>query len=450
MSINGVSGVEGVMKRRHQAGRTRGVKDQEVSSPTVAPSGSATQSRTVTSGVIPVACTERQGRGRGAKRGRGAERGPGRRAKRGRVAERGRGIERGRGRGAERGRGIERGRGAERGRGRGAERGRGRGAGPDSETADDREDLAPQAKRTRKTLNKNERDSLLRYLNSTDDLTLVGAVDLRLKEAEFLSSKLQTFADVLCKSKLLQEIAAHHRQRFTELYMECKKNSDSFVQLQFCWHKYCSAFLLPRAYSINLNDATETSLVSLRNRWLDLCEANDVTVEGNPVMISASSAIYALLLERARKYQTSLIPEPESSNTFVEIEDDDDVYFRFGGATLCEMLQLHYKQIKDCNDTQRDRLSQEITILQAIKTNDKSEIPGYLKYRDQGYMYFPDASFIPLIRQIDHLVKEIVNKKKMGEDGGEIIKVCVQSRNHAHTHAHTTLIHHHAHVDILY
>jgi len=187
----------------------------------------------------------------------------------------------------------------------------------------------------------------LRYLNSINDLTLVGAVDLRLKEAQFLSSNLQNFADVLCKSELLQEIVADHRNRFTQLYVECNKESESFVQLQFCWHKYCSAFLLPRVFSldlINLNEATESSLVSLRNRWLDLCEANDVTAEGNPAMISASSAIYALLLERARNYQTSLISDPESS---VEIEDDNVVYFKFGGATLCDMFHLHYKQIKD-------------------------------------------------------------------------------------------------------
>ena len=43
-------------------------------------------------------------------------------------------------------------------------------------------------------------------------------------------------------------------------------------------------------------------------------------------MISASSAIYALLLEQARNYQTGFISEAESSNTLVEIEDDDDVF----------------------------------------------------------------------------------------------------------------------------
>ena len=82
------------------------------------------------------------------------------------------------------------------------------------------------------------------------------------------------------------------------------------------------------------------------------------------------------------------------------------------------MLHLHYKQVKDCRDTQKDQLSQEITILQAIK-----KVSEYLKCRDQGYMYFPDISFIPLIRQVDEVVKQVVNEEKMG-DGGDIIKEC--------------------------
>jgi len=63
-------------------------------------------------------------------------------------------------------------------------------------------------------------------------------------------------------------------------------------------------------------------------------------------MISASSAIYALLLEQARNYQTSLISELESSNSLVEIEDNNAVYLKFGGATLCDMLYLHYERSK--------------------------------------------------------------------------------------------------------
>ena len=59
--------------------------------------------------------------------------------------------------------------------------------------------------------------------------------------------------------------------------------------------------------------------------------------------------------------------------------------------TLCEMLKLHYQKIKSCSNEQRDQLSQEICILQAMNTKDKSNIPDHLKYRDRGFMYFLTA-----------------------------------------------------------
>jgi len=76
---------------------------------------------------------------------------------------------------------------------------------------------------------------------------------------------------LLCKNEqLLKNIAAHHHCCFSELYADCKKESDPFVQLQFQRHQYCSAFLLPRMYTlINLDETAESSLVLLKNRWLD-------------------------------------------------------------------------------------------------------------------------------------------------------------------------------------
>ena len=48
---------------------------------------------------------------------------------------------------------------------------------------------------------------------------------------------------------------------------------------------------------------------------------------------------------------------------------------------------------------QRDKLLQEITILQAMVMKDKSNLPHYLKYRDRGFMYFPNVSFVPLLQK---------------------------------------------------
>ena len=102
--------------------------------------------------------------------------------------------------------------------------------------------------------------------------------------------------------------------------------------------------------------------------------------------------------------------------------DGDDVYYRFGGGALSDMLHLRYKQIRACKDDQRDLLSQEISILHHMKLKDKSKLPNYLKYRDRGYMYFPDPAFLPLLREIDTTVKEVVNVGGL-QQGDSLIKV---------------------------
>jgi len=136
-------------------------------------------------------------------------------------------------------------------------------------------------------------------------------------------------------------------------------------------------------------------------------------------MITLSSAVYSFLLDHVERFQRRLI-EPKN---VVVATDDDDVYFRFGGATLCSMLHALYKQIKDCSEHQRDILCQKITILQAVNIKDKSCIPGYLKYRDRGYMYFPDPVFLPYLHKVDTVLKQVVNSKGLDEHGANLIKV---------------------------
>jgi len=66
------------------------------------------------------------------------------------------------------------------------------------------------------------------------------------------------------------------------------------------------------------------------------------------------------------------------------------------------VLKLHYEQIRSCSDEQRDHLSQKIVILQAIKTDNKSTIPDYLKCWNQGYMYFSHITFIPFLKTVNN------------------------------------------------
>jgi len=288
----------------------------------------------------------------------------------------------------------------------------------------------PPPKRKSKVLNTKERKSLIKYLDSTDSVILAAAVKDDLKQ-QLLADSLRSLAEVLCsEEELLTTLICCHRKCFTQLYIDCKKMSDPMLNFQICWYNQCSAFLLSKDHNIavlNLKELPECHVSDARDAWLQFCSTNGVPVpESNPVMMTISSTLYRVLLERVMSFQDSLIAT-NTVATASEYKDGDDVYYRFGGAAICDMLKVHYKQIRSCSDEQRDCLSQEITVIQAINTNDKSSIPEYLKYRDQGFMYFPHVSFIPFLKAVDDCVKEVVNSKGLEENGSDLVQVCFLS-----------------------
>ena len=62
-------------------------------------------------------------------------------------------------------------------------------------------------------------------------------------------------------------------------------------------------------------------------------------------------------------------------------------------------------------------------MLQAMNLKDKTVIPDYLKYRDCGYIYFPDPAFLPFLRDIDVSLKEVVSIDGFHQEGDNLIKV---------------------------
>ena len=189
------------------------------------------------------------------------------------------------------------------------------------------------------------------------------------------------------EQQLLQELVEYHRGTFVTLHCECKKEKNSQMRFQLRWLEYCSAFLLEEKYTLATIHLEETpELTNLRQKWLDFLKEHTMSVlTCRPVMSSLSSAIYNTLLEHILSFQTQQ-SEAGTSSVAPDIEEEG-VYYRFGGGALCEMLQWRYKQIKTSRN--KNLMSIEISMLQAINTKDKSDIPGYLQYRDQGYMYFP-------------------------------------------------------------
>ena len=132
-----------------------------------------------------------------------------------------------------------------------------------------------------------------------------------------------------------------------------------------------------------------------------------------------SSTVYDFLLEHVARFQLKYV-QPETVTTET---DEDGVYYRFGGATLCSMLHALYKVIKCCSDDSKYAFSQKITILQAVNIKDKSSIPGYLQYRDRGFLYFPDPVFLLYLRVVDALLKKVVNSKGLNKHRDELINI---------------------------
>ena len=127
-------------------------------------------------------------------------------------------------------------------------------------------------------------------------------------------------------------------------------------------------------------------------------------------MILFSSIMYKILLDRVHSFSTTSTCSSQETDPSPCV-NEDDIYYRFGGATMSAMLKVCYKKHKKTASTSAtcSSLSDEIAILHAINTKDKKSIPEYLKYRDHGFMYSPHVTFIPFFCDVDHCVQEVVN-----------------------------------------
>ena len=281
-----------------------------------------------------------------------------------------------------------------------------------------------------KLIPKSKRVSLAMDLGKTEPYVLLEEIK-SLFTSQFSDNRcLGEFVAILCKNdQPLYSIVIHHRDDFARLYVDCDKSP---IHFQLDWYAHCSAFLLGEdmtlaAVGFDESNVKYSSLVNTRKTWIQFCRDNSTTIsDSKPVMIAISSAVYNYLLKQVSVYQKSLTGQPsgrEISEGLSATYRDDDVYYHFGGGALCDMLKNRYKQIKNCPSTHRNLLSIEISLLQAINNKDKSSIPAYLKFRDRGYMYFPHNRFLPFLRNLDTLIKTVVNDEGFTQHGDELIKV---------------------------
>ena len=106
--------------------------------------------------------------------------------------------------------------------------------------------------------------------------------------------------------------------------------------------------------------------------------------------------------------------------------DPVDVYYRFGGATLASMLQDRYKAMKLELTKHKEKISEEIHILQALDTKDKEKVPIHLQYRDKGFMYFPHEELIPFLQEVDVAVKAVYNETGFKKYGASLVQKTIK------------------------
>ena len=88
------------------------------------------------------------------------------------------------------------------------------------------------------------------------------------------------------------------------------------------------------------------------------------------------------------------------------------------------MLHGRYAQIKVCALSDKQQLSLEISVLQKLSIHqkeEKSNVPSYLKYRDNTKMYFPCIELIPFLKAVDTATKENCNDTSFRKHGSELL-----------------------------
>ena len=159
------------------------------------------------------------------------------------------------------------------------------------------------------------------------------------------------------------------------------------------WHSSCSKFLLDAPKDIE----SDWSSLSPPTLWLAMTRLVPKNVR-NPVMIAITSAVYGYMLQKA----SGIAKGGESDGHHTIESEGDEVYLRFGGGALADMFQTRFKEMRSKKPSQyKEKVSQELQVLQWMRMVDKSNLPSSLAYRDQGGMYFPYFAHLPFIRSVD-------------------------------------------------
>lgn len=285
---------------------------------------------------------------------------------------------------------------------------------------------AVSKKRTRSQLNKKEKEQVVEKLKGVTGAFLLDTVVRQVPEelhmqhyperAELLASLFDSCGEDL------ENICTSLAASFIKLYLECSTGREKYGRFQVKWHSFCSKFLLDAPNDIE----SDWSSLSPPMLWLEMTRSVPKSVR-NPVMISVTSAIYGYMLQKA-----SITAKGDDSDSHYTIErEGDEVYLRFGGGALADMFQTRYKEMKSKKPSKyKEKVSQELQVLQWMQMTEKSKLPSSLAYRDRGGMYFPDLALLPFIRSVDTCVREIANDVGFKRYGKNLVAVVTQQVQH--------------------
>ena len=90
----------------------------------------------------------------------------------------------------------------------------------------------------------------------------------------------------------------------------------------------------------------------------------------NAVMIAIHSAVYNFLTPKVAVAASSQTLN-DSGKRREALVEPDNVYYRFGGAAIADMLHNHYKKIHTCSMKRRSDVVSEISVVKAMQCTDK-------------------------------------------------------------------------------
>lgn len=234
-------------------------------------------------------------------------------------------------------------------------------------------------------------------------------------------------------TNLFAKICIILRDIYINTYSEFQKGKSKFLQFQLEWYKRCSLLLQESIGSTTISPQQSciSEWIVFRSDCIKQLKDNNF-FHSNSVMIAVQSAVYNYL--NSKVIQATPTVEVESGTVIPNGRvssgqecESEDVYFRFGGAALAEMLRIRYRTIHTSPIEKRSGIASEITVLKAMQCTDKSVVPASLQYRDNGFMYFPHPDFIPFTKAVDEQVRHLANTNGMQMHGKNLIQVTTES-----------------------